>query len=220
MNKILCRLSRLLGLCSILAIMVSIDVMALDIENSKDLTPSGPSCSNNNKVSKKQAAVIKIIETESGTDEFILPQKPSTTEPTNENQREIAVSKQVTYYVSTAGNDASTGIQENPWRTIQKAATTARAGETVVVLPGLYNEVVNLENNGSRSKPIRFIGYGAIIDGTGFTAKSTVTIKNKSYIEIEDLKYKIQTTWALVFSQHLDRRVRTLKFITIKFMMS
>ncbi len=185
MNKILCRLSRLLGLCSILAIMVSIDVMALDIENSKDLTPSGPSCSNNNKVSKKQAAVIKIIETESGTDEFILPQKPSTTEPTNENQREIAVSKQVTYYVSTAGNDASTGIQENPWRTIQKAATTARAGETVVVLPGLYNEVVNLENNGSRSKPIRFIGYGAIIDGTGFTAKSTVTIKNKSYIEIE-----------------------------------
>lgn len=56
-----------------------------------------------------------------------------------------------TYYVSTAGNDASNGLGQDasaavnkPWRTIQKAlgASGAASGDTIRVGPGVYREIV------------------------------------------------------------------------------
>ena len=38
-----------------------------------------------------------------------------------------------TYYVSTDGNDENPGSEAGPLRTIQKAADTARAGDTILV---------------------------------------------------------------------------------------
>jgi uncharacterized protein DUF1565 len=35
------------------------------------------------------------------------------------------------YFVSTSGNDSNAGTEAAPWRTIQHAADTARAGATV-----------------------------------------------------------------------------------------
>ena len=37
------------------------------------------------------------------------------------------------FYVATTGNDSNLGTQSAPWRTIQHAADTARAGSTVSV---------------------------------------------------------------------------------------
>jgi hypothetical protein len=45
----------------------------------------------------------------------------------------------VTYYVSTSGNDNNAGTLAAPWRTIQKAANTVQAGDTVQVRAGTYN---------------------------------------------------------------------------------
>ncbi len=53
------------------------------------------------------------------------------------------------YYVSTTGNDSNSGTQAAPWRTIQHAADTARAGSTVNVRGGIYEELVSINASGN-----------------------------------------------------------------------
>lgn len=61
------------------------------------------------------------------------------------------------YYVSVNGNDAFNGSSTFPWRTIQHAADLAVAGDTVHVLPGTYNESVEvISAGGTTSAPIIF----------------------------------------------------------------
>ncbi|GAJ17547.1 unnamed protein product, partial [marine sediment metagenome] len=48
----------------------------------------------------------------------------------------------VTYYVTMSGSDANPGTEAQPWRTIQKAAATLIAADTVYVKVGTYNEKV------------------------------------------------------------------------------
>ncbi len=50
-----------------------------------------------------------------------------------------------TYYVSPTGNDSAPGTQEQPWRTIQKAANAMPAGSTAIVLAGNYPERVRVQ---------------------------------------------------------------------------
>ena len=57
----------------------------------------------------------------------------------------------ITYYVSTAGNDNNAGTLSSPWRTIQKAANTVKAGDTVQVRAGTYNEIVTMKTSGNAS---------------------------------------------------------------------
>ena len=42
-----------------------------------------------------------------------------------------------TFFVSTTGNDANPGTSSAPWRTIQHAANTVHAGDTVQVMSGV-----------------------------------------------------------------------------------
>lgn len=44
------------------------------------------------------------------------------------------------YYVAKNGNDSNPGTESQPWRTIQKAAETLVAGDTVYIKAGTYNE--------------------------------------------------------------------------------
>src|SRR5438874_819104 len=43
-----------------------------------------------------------------------------------------------TYHVANSGNDSHAGSQDAPWQTLQKAASTVRPGDTVIVHPGTY----------------------------------------------------------------------------------
>ena len=61
-----------------------------------------------------------------------------------------------TYYVALSGDDANSGTQAAPFRTIQKAATVAQAGDTVVVRAGTYRETVTPAHAGTASSPIIF----------------------------------------------------------------
>ena len=75
-----------------------------------------------------------------------------------------------TYYVAKNGSDNNPGTQAQPWLTIQKAANTIVAGDTVFVETGTYNEHVVPQNSGSSSNPITFENYpgeSPIIDGIG-----------------------------------------------------
>jgi len=73
------------------------------------------------------------------------------------------ISQATNYYVSTAGNDSSPGTQSQPWRTIQKAANTTVAGDTVIVRAGNYNERIQVTKSGSSGAPITFQAEETVI---------------------------------------------------------
>jgi Right handed beta helix region len=100
-------------------------------------------------------------------------------------------------YVSTTGNDSNPGSQSAPWRTIQHAANTARAGTTVNVRGGVYEELVSINVSGNaidgyvtfRSYP----GETAVLDARHFTPagrQGVVTIHNQSYVRLEGFEIR------------------------------
>jgi hypothetical protein len=66
-------------------------------------------------------------------------------------------------FVSPRGSDANRGTARRPWRTLAKAARSARAGDTVVLMSGTYGargRRIEFERSGTRSAPITFRGAG------------------------------------------------------------
>lgn len=71
-----------------------------------------------------------------------------------------------TYYVSTSGNNSNPGSSTLPFRTIQKAADKAIAGDSVIVRAGTYRERIEVKFSGTSGKYVTFQGeLGATIDG-------------------------------------------------------
>lgn len=66
----------------------------------------------------------------------------------------------VVYFVNSAqGDDAADGSKENPWKTIQRAADSLKAGDTLVLRGGVYYENVSLSLKGTPEKPITIRAY-------------------------------------------------------------
>jgi hypothetical protein len=72
-----------------------------------------------------------------------------------------------TLYVSPTGDDSGSGSIGSPFRTVQRAADLAQAGDLVLVQPGVYRERVSMTRSGTASQPIVFRGNGpgAVLDG-------------------------------------------------------
>jgi parallel beta-helix repeat protein len=64
-----------------------------------------------------------------------------------------------TYYVATDGNDSNSGSEADPWKTIQKAADTMQAGDSVYIKEGTYVEKVRPKNSGSEGNWITYQAY-------------------------------------------------------------
>ena len=58
------------------------------------------------------------------------------------------------YFVATDGDDAAEGSAVKPWRTIQRAADVAKAGDTVTIRGGTYREWVKPAHAGRADAPI------------------------------------------------------------------
>lgn len=107
-----------------------------------------------------------------------------------------------TYYVSAGGVDTNSGTISSPWRTIQHAANTVKAGDTVYVRAGVYNEIVSPPTSGSASAgPITFSSYPgelATIDGTGLAIPNNqwglVTLENTSYVIVNGFEIRNYST--------------------------
>ena len=99
-----------------------------------------------------------------------------------------------THYVATSGNDANPGTESDPWQTIQKAADTLVAGDTVYIRAGTYNERVIPENSGSAGSYITYAAYPGetvTIDGNGVSVpedEGLFYIHGKSYIKVSSLR--------------------------------
>ena len=79
----------------------------------------------------------------------------------------------VVYYVATTGDDNNVGTSLNqPFRTIQKYATVAVAGDTCFIRAGAYRETVTPTHSGTEGNPITFTAY----------ATETVTISGADVI--------------------------------------
>jgi hypothetical protein len=75
------------------------------------------------------------------------------------------------FYVSTTGNDSNPGTQAAPWRTVQHAANTVRAGSTVNVRGGIYEELVTIKTSGNAADG--FITFRSFPGETQFSTPNT-----------------------------------------------
>lgn len=75
-----------------------------------------------------------------------------------------------TYYVAKNGKDTNPGTEAAPWLTIQKAANTLVAGDTVYIKEGTYNERFLPKKSGTPGNYITYAaypGHSVTLDGTG-----------------------------------------------------
>jgi len=123
-----------------------------------------------------------------------------------------------TYYVAKNGNNSNPGTQAQPWLTIQKAADTLVAGDTVYIKAGTYKEVVTPQDSGAPNQYITYAAYGndlVVLDGENVRPTGDprwgglFQIFNHSYIKVQKLRavnsayagFLAETTWDL--SHHL-----------------
>jgi hypothetical protein len=99
--------------------------------------------------------------------------------------------------VSTTGADSNPGTQTAPWRTVQHAADTVRAGSTVNVRGGVYEELVSIKASGNATDGyITFRSYPgetAVLDAEHFAPggrSGILTIHDKSYVRIEGFEIR------------------------------
>jgi hypothetical protein len=72
-----------------------------------------------------------------------------------------SVAPQRIFHVSTSGSDGNPGTANQPWRTLNYAATRLRAGEAAYVHAGTYSERVSIGSSsadGTASAPISLMG--------------------------------------------------------------
>ena len=79
------------------------------------------------------------------------------------------------FYVSTTGADSNPGTQTAPWRTVQHAADTVRAGSTVNVRGGVYEELVSIKASGNATDGFitfrSYPGETAVLDAEHFAPR-------------------------------------------------
>ena len=96
-----------------------------------------------------------------------------------------------TYYVDRnhpSASDSNPGTLNSPWKTIQHAAESAVAGDTVFIRAGIYDEWIYFDHSGNATNGhIVFTAYPGekpVIDGTGNTDASNGIVLDKAYIKI------------------------------------
>jgi hypothetical protein len=100
-----------------------------------------------------------------------------------------------TWYVATTGSDSNAGTLASPFRTITKGISMlTAAGDVLNVRGGTYNETIIIwSKNGSSSSPIRVQNYSGetpVIDATGTSTNSVVSIDSCSYVNFDGFEVK------------------------------
>ena len=132
----------------------------------------------------------------------------------------------VDYYV-----DKSTGLDSNsgltllsPFKSIQKAASTAQAGSTILIKAGTYNENIILNISGTATNPIIFRNYNSdlvYIDGTGTSTlpdTAMIQINGASHLEFRNLTIRnllCKDAYGIVVFNNPTSGTTNLKFINI-----
>ena len=143
--------------------------------------------------SRKSSSISSVISSSS---------KSSVTSSVASSSSSSAAQIGTNYYVSPNGNDSNNGSLNSPWKTIQRAANIATAGDTVYVRGGTYNETIKITRSGSSGvgQRIIFKNYPSelpVVDVSGKSVSGQVgvfTLSNVSYVTIEGFDIKNFTT--------------------------
>lgn len=88
-------------------------------------------------------------------------------------------------YVALTGSDANPGTRQKPFRTLQKAADIAQAGDIVYVRAGTYRETVRPAQSGAEGRPIVYQPYEkekVTINGTALVSSPWAAAGNGLYV--------------------------------------
>ncbi|MBI4556001.1 MAG: right-handed parallel beta-helix repeat-containing protein [Candidatus Hydrogenedentes bacterium] len=98
------------------------------------------------------------------------------------------------FYVSESGLDTNPGSELEPWQTIQHAAESLTAGQTVRIRAGTYNERVVPQNSGTPGAYIIYEAYAGetvTVNGTGVSVpqwSGLFDILGREYIRVSGLR--------------------------------
>jgi hypothetical protein len=95
------------------------------------------------------------------------------------------------YHVSVSGNDANTGKQDAPLRTIQRAADLARPGDIITVHEGIYRERVSPPRGGASDS--KRIVYRAA-EGAKVVIKGSEVMKGWEKVQHDTWKATVPNT--------------------------
>jgi len=79
----------------------------------------------------------------------------------------VSVSVAADYYVAMDGDDDNPGTSGEPWATIQHAADTAAAGDTIHVMAGYYTQTARFTHPGAPGNLIRCVAEGSVTVDAG-----------------------------------------------------
>jgi len=88
-----------------------------------------------------------------------------------------------TYYVSLSGNDSGSGSSSSPWRSLQYAADSVSAGDTIIIRNGTYGGF-RAKSSGTSSQPITLkadTGASVIINTVSPNGKKGSIIEIEGY---------------------------------------
>ena len=95
------------------------------------------------------------------------------------------------YYVSTTGSDAGPGTFDQPFQTIQKAATVMIPGDTTFIRAGVYREAVIPKNSGTPNAAITFMPF----NGESVTVSGADVVPASSWTLSSGNIYKAPISW-------------------------
>ena len=129
------------------------------------------------------------------------------------------------FYVSPSGDDADPGTRHSPWLTVQKAAITLAAGDTVYIMSGTYSEHVIPKHSGNPDNPVVYMsypGHSPVIVGKGEIAggrvgSGTDDKSQEGQFEIDEKSWIVVSGLKIMHSTSAGIYVRNSSHITIKY---
>ena len=117
-----------------------------------------------------------------------------------------AVANAATWYVDgpggkgVVGDDSNTGNSLNkPFRTLAKANSVVKPGDTVLVRGGVYNEQIKPAVSGQPNKKITYRGFSGELPEVRGRSGNPVKINDRSYIVVDGFNlYSPVKTWGAV----------------------
>ena len=109
------------------------------------------------------------------------------------------------YYIDQAASNASdsnAGTVSTPWKTITKANSTLRAGDTVYIKAGTYSTFIEPANSGTDTSRIAYKNFGSdVVTISGGT--HGIHLNARTYVTVQGINVK-STTHLLFLENHAD----------------
>ncbi len=92
------------------------------------------------------------------------------------------------FYVSQRGDDRNDGSLSQPWKSIQRAVDELKAGDTLFITEGIYEESADLKSSGNEKAYITLEGVGhVVIQGKNlYEYESVFETKGNDYIRFKN----------------------------------